>query len=217
MCVPYNDRSALLVETSLRNRLTLATAPGQYQALVAHRITDSLRSTVLSGSTHLGQKTSSGSRLRVFAGEIIYYRSDPLLQAKTLVTVSPCEFPPRCHPRILSRHPRVGEDPLASHSCHPGLVPGPHAPPRPFVDNLLTVLGLCGSRPVSRGAWRKKAKKQKKFSQNPLPGAKNSSIIGLTLGKGVAEAREAAGKIEGIGDVLSDGSKRFLGIVKIRT
>jgi hypothetical protein len=31
------------------------------------------------------------------------------------------------------------------------------------------------------------------------------------------EAREAAGKIEGIGDVLSDGSKRFLGIVKIRT
>ena len=25
------------------------------------------------------------------------------------------------------------------------------------------------------------------------------------------EAREAAGKIEGIGDVLSDGSKRFLG------
>ena len=27
------------------------------------------------------------------------------------------------------------------------------------------------------------------------------------------EAREAAGKIEGIGDVLSDGSKRFLGIV----
>jgi hypothetical protein len=27
------------------------------------------------------------------------------------------------------------------------------------------------------------------------------------------EAREATGKIEGIGDVLSDGSKRFLGIV----
>ena len=46
-----------------------------------------------------------------------------------------------------------------------------------------------------------------------MPGAKNCSIIGLTLGKGVAEAREAAGKIEGIGDVLSDGSKRFLGIV----
>ena len=54
----------------------------------------------------------------------------------------------------------------------------------------------------------KKLKKQKKFSQNPLPGAKNCSIIGLTLGKGVAEAREAAGKIEGIGDVLSDGSKK---------
>ena len=72
-------------------------------------------------------------------------------------------------------------------------------------------MGLRGLRPVSRGAWRKKAKKQKKFSQNPLPGAKNCSIIGLTLGKGVAEAREAAGKIEGIGDVLSDGSKNFLG------
>jgi len=83
--------------------------------------------------------------------------------------------------------------------------------PAPFVDNLLTVLGLGGLRPVSRGPGRKKAKKQKKFSQNPLPGAKNCSIIGLTLGKGVAEAREAAGKIEGIGDVLSDGSKNFLG------
>ena len=83
--------------------------------------------------------------------------------------------------------------------------------PALFVDNLLTVLGLGGSRPVSRGPGRKKAKKQKKFSQNPLPRAENCSIIGLTLGKGVAEAREAAGKIEGIGDVLSDGSKNFLG------
>ena len=36
---------------------------------------------------------------------------------------------------------------------------------------------------------------------------KNCSIIGLTLGKGDTEAREATGKIEGIGDVLSDGSK----------
>ena len=83
--------------------------------------------------------------------------------------------------------------------------------PALFVDNLLTDMGLRGLRPVSRAPWRKKAKKQKKFSQNPLPGAKNCSIIGLTLGKGVAEAREAAGKIEGIGDVLSDGSKNFLG------
>ena len=50
------------------------------------------------------------------------------------------------------------------------------------------------------------------------------SIIGLTReregsnpNERETEAREAAGKIEGIGDVLSDGSKRFLGIVKIRT
>ena len=34
-----------------------------------------------------------------FAGEKNYYRSDLLLLAETLVTVSPCEFPPRCHPR----------------------------------------------------------------------------------------------------------------------
>ena len=55
-----------------------------------------------------------------FSGKNIYYRSDPLLPAETLVTVSPCEFPPRCLPRILpchprdpSCHPREGEDPLA--------------------------------------------------------------------------------------------------------
>ena len=46
-----------------------------------------------------------------------------------------------------------------------------------------------------------------------MPTVENCSIIGLTLGKGDTEAREATGKIEGIGDVLSDGSKRFLGIV----
>lgn len=49
------------------------------------------------------------------------------------------------------------------------------------------------------------------FALPPLQTLAESSIIGLTLGKGVAEAREAAGKIEGIGDVLSDGSKNFLG------
>ena len=52
--IPYNDRSALLLKTNLRYRLTLAPTPGQYQALVAH-VTDSLCSTVHSGSTHLGQ------------------------------------------------------------------------------------------------------------------------------------------------------------------
>ena len=57
------------------------------------------------------------------------------------------------------------------------------------------------------------------FRPPPLTGAIKSSIIGLTLEREAkaerkrTEAREAAGKIEGIGDVLSDGSKRFLGIV----
>ena len=61
---------------------------------------------------------------------------------------------------------------------------------------------------------RKKAKKQKKFCLTPLQRLAESSIIGLTLREGVAEAREAAGKIEGIGDVLSDGSKKtFLELV----
>ena len=57
------------------------------------RSQNSFHSTVLSGSTHLGQKTSGGSGLRIYAGAKIYYRSDPLLPAETLVTVSPCEFP----------------------------------------------------------------------------------------------------------------------------
>ena len=57
------------------------------------------------------------------------------------------------------------------------------------------------------------------FRPPPLTGANKSSIIGLTLEREAkaerkrTEAREVAGKIEGIGDVLSDGSKRFLGIV----
>ena len=57
------------------------------------------------------------------------------------------------------------------------------------------------------------------FRPPPLTVAIKSSIIGLTLEREAkaerkrTEAREAAGKIEGIGDVLSDGSKRFLGIV----
>ena len=55
---------------------------------------------------------------------------------------------------------------------------------------------------------RKKAKKHKKNRPTPLQTLAESSIIGLT------EAREAAGKIEGIGDVLSDGSKKtFLELV----
>ena len=62
-------------------------------------------------------------------------------------------------------------------------------------------------------------KKSEIFWENPLTLAIKSSIIGLTHERdgqtetNVTEVRETAGKIEGIGDVLSDGSKRFLGIV----
>jgi hypothetical protein len=58
MCLPYNDRSALLLKIVLWHRLTLAPTPGQYQALVAH-VTDSRPSTVHSGSAHLSQKTQT--------------------------------------------------------------------------------------------------------------------------------------------------------------
>ena len=48
------------------------------------------------------------------------------------------------------------------------------------------------------------------FALPPLLLFAESSIIGLTLRKGVRRPREAAGKIEGIGDVLSDGPRKFL-------
>ena len=67
-------------------------------------------------------------------------------------------------------------------------------------------------------------KKVEIFRQKPLTTVTESSIIGLTREREGSnpnecetEAREAAGKIEGIGDVLSDGSKRILGKSKIRT
>ena len=70
--------------------------------------------------------------------------------------------------------------------------------------------------PVFWGLRGKKQKKQKIFRLAPLQSAVESSIIGLTSERegwkagtdGRTEAREAAGKIEGIGDVLSDGSKK---------
>ena len=55
------------------------------------------------------------------------------------------------------------------------------------------------------------------FCLSPLTLWGESSIIGLTLEREAkaerkrTEAREAAGKIEGIGDVLSDGPRKFLG------
>ena len=67
-----------------------------------------------------------------FLGKNIYYRSDLLLRAETLVTVSPCEFPPRCHPSSSSPHPSLSSPrPVVSEveprrgspflsPCHPG-------------------------------------------------------------------------------------------------
>ena len=51
----------------------------------------------------------------------------------------------------------------------------------------------------------------KKNAEKPLPRLGKKSIIGLTFGNERRPAREAGEKIEGIGDVLSDGPKnRFL-------
>ena len=63
-----------------------------------------------------------------------------------------------------------------------------------------------------------KVKKSEIFSRLPLDFFPENSIIGFTLERdgGNAEtdetkARETFGKIEGIGDVLSDGPRKFLG------
>ena len=78
---------------------------------------------------------------------------------------------------------------------------------------------MAGNREESRYF-----KKNEKNAQNLLTIVTESSIIGLTLERergnaktSETEVRETAGKIEGIGDVLSDGSKRFLGKSIIRT
>jgi hypothetical protein len=63
----------------------------------------------------------------------------------------------------------------------------------------------------------KKVKKNEIFSRYPLDFFPENSIIGFTLervpqnGPDETEARETSGKIEGIGDMLSDGPRRFLG------
>jgi hypothetical protein len=60
-------------------------------------------------------------------------------------------------------------------------------------------------------------KKNEIFSRYPLDFFPENSIIGFTLervpqnGPDETEARETSGKIEGIGDMLSDGPRRFLG------
>ena len=62
-----------------------------------------------------------------------------------------------------------------------------------------------------------KVKKNEIFSRYPLDFFPENSIIGFTLervpqnGPDETEARETSGKIEGIGDMLSDGPRRFLG------
>ncbi len=63
----------------------------------------------------------------------------------------------------------------------------------------------------------KKVKKSEFFSRYPLDFFPENSIIGFTLerdpqnGPDETEARETSGKIEGIGDMLSDGPRKFLG------
>ena len=60
-------------------------------------------------------------------------------------------------------------------------------------------------------------KKNEIFSRYPLDFFPENSIIGFTLervpqnGPDETEARETSGKIEGIGDMLSDGPRKFLG------
>ena len=65
-------------------------------------------------------------------------------------------------------------------------------------------------------------KKSEFFSQLPLANVRENSIIGAVPERrgrneetkaetNRTEARETSGKIEGIGDVLSDGPRKFLG------
>jgi hypothetical protein len=68
----------------------------------------------------------------------------------------------------------------------------------------------------------KKSKKKEFFSRLPLAKISENSIIGAVPERrgrneetkaeaNRTEARETSGKIEGIGDMLSDGPRRFLG------
>ena len=67
-------------------------------------------------------------------------------------------------------------------------------------------------------------KKSEIFSNLPLAKISKNSIIGAVperRGRNEAEqrgteARETSGKIEGIGDVLSDGPRKFLGSLNLR-
>ena len=77
------------------------------------RCVSSLENRFTSFDCSLGKHTSRSKNKRwlwhtsAFSGKKIYYRSEQLQQAETLVTVSPCEFPPRCLPRIFPCHPRA--------------------------------------------------------------------------------------------------------------
>ena len=52
-------------------------------------------------------------------------------------------------------------------------------------------------------------KKSEIFLRKPLDFPRENSIIGLTLGDEGRRPREAAGQLEGIGDVLSDGPRKI--------
>ena len=60
-------------------------------------------------------------------------------------------------------------------------------------------------------------KKSEIFLRKPLDFPRENSIIGLTLGDEGRRPREAAGQLEGIGDVLSDGPRKFLGSLLRKT
>ena len=132
MSSPHSSLSSprSLLSSSRRRGSTciIACHPGPVFKKSFPRCVSSLESRITSFDCSLGKHTSRSKKKRwlwhtsVFSGKNIYYRSEQLQQEETLVTVSPCEFPPRCHPRLGRGSP------CPSH-CHPGLVPGPHEPP----------------------------------------------------------------------------------------
>ena len=90
------------------------------------RCVSSLENRITSFDCSLGKHTSRSKNKRwlwhtsAFSGKNIYYRSEQLQQAETLVTVSPCEFPPRCHLPVTPGSSR-------GHTKHPSF-PAFHSP-----------------------------------------------------------------------------------------
>ena len=87
------------------------------------------------------------------------------------------------------------------------------------VDNVLISCSFYGWFELFSKKW----KKSWFFLRWPLVFIPENSIIGLTLERvtqndlNETKARETFGKIEGIGDVLSDGPRKFLGSLLRKT